>query len=71
MKSRHKHPHRSIRIPDDAWDVLGELTNNRSGLILDFVRWYVRTPDATLPQRPKAADVAQARRKLGYDHHHP
>lgn len=58
--------HRSIRIEDDLWVPLEEAARtgglDRSGLIRQFVRWYLRVPGAKLPPRPEArrARAAQA-----------
>lgn len=47
---------RSIRLEQDLWDELGPAANtagyDRSGVIRQFVRWYLRRPGARLPQRP-------------------
>lgn len=51
-------PHRSIRLEKDLWDRLDGAAKangyDRSGLIRQFVRWYLREPNARLPQRPGA-----------------
>ena len=53
-----KTPHRSVRMEDDLWKRLGPAAQangyDRSGLIRQFVRWYLRVPGARLPQRPEA-----------------
>jgi metal-responsive CopG/Arc/MetJ family transcriptional regulator len=40
----------------DLWQRLGEVAEqagtDRSTVIRDLVRWYVRDPDATPPKRP-------------------
>ena len=52
----NKTPHRSIRIADDAWADLklaaGLIGSDRGTLIKQFLRWYLRRPGATLPERP-------------------
>lgn len=55
---------RTIRMEQDLWDKLGPAAmangHDRSGLIKQFVRWYLRIPGAQLPQRPDAADERPA-----------
>lgn len=50
--------HRSIRLEDGLWQELEPAARSagfdRSGLIRQFVRWYLRVPGAKLPQRPDA-----------------
>jgi hypothetical protein len=52
--------HRSIRIEDELWAALGQAAQtvgvDRSTLIRQLVRWYVRDPGAKLPQRPDPTD---------------
>jgi hypothetical protein len=47
---------RGIRFEDSDWRDLGPAAAtagyDRSGLIRQFVRWYLRRPGARLPQRP-------------------
>jgi hypothetical protein len=49
---------RNVRIPDDDWNDLGAraagLGTDRTKVIVAFVRWYLRRPGATLPERPPA-----------------
>jgi hypothetical protein len=57
MVSRTKETHttnRVLRIPDDEWNDLGAAAGvrNRTHVIRDFVRWYLRRPGAKLPERP-------------------
>jgi hypothetical protein len=55
---------RTIRLEDDLWSRLGPaaLSNghDRSGVIRQFVRWYLSEPGAHLPQRPERPSVAVA-----------
>jgi hypothetical protein len=48
--------HRSIRLEDGLWGPLEPAARasgyDRSGVIRQFVRWYLRIPGAKLPQRP-------------------
>lgn len=52
-----KTPHRSIRLEQDLWDDLDVAAKthgyDRSSLIRQFVRWYLRVPGAQLPPRPE------------------
>lgn len=48
---------RTIRMEQDLWTRLGPAAlangHDRSGLIRQFVRWYLSEPGAQLPQRPE------------------
>lgn len=50
--------HRSIRLEQDLWDRLDPAAKasgfDRSSLIRQMVRWYLREPGAKLPPRPDA-----------------
>lgn len=52
--------HRSVRLEDDLWLPLEPAAKasgyDRSGLIRQFVRWYLRVPGAKLPQRPERTE---------------
>ena len=54
---------RTIRMEQALWDALGPAAlangHDRSSLIKQFVRWYLRTPGAQLPQRPDLPDAEQ------------
>ncbi|MFF3665392.1 hypothetical protein [Microtetraspora malaysiensis] len=53
MKDTHT-PHRPIRVEADLWEEFGRLVGprNRSAIIRDFIRWYIRERGAKLPERP-------------------
>ncbi|MGH3266025.1 MAG: hypothetical protein ACRDNS_28990 [Trebonia sp.] len=55
--------HRSIRLEDDLWRDLEPAAKavgyDRSGVIRQFVRWYLRIPGAKLPQRPTPGRAAE------------
>jgi hypothetical protein len=50
----------TIRVDETLWErfaeaaAVGEL--DRSGVLRDFIRWYVREPGAKMPRRPDAQD---------------
>jgi hypothetical protein len=52
--SRHTMFRIVVSMPDDQWGRLGRLIGerNRSGLLRQFVAWYLREPGAKLPERP-------------------
>lgn len=54
MPNVEKTPRQTIRIEGDLWDLFGRLVGprNRSEVIREFVRWYVRERGAKLPERP-------------------
>jgi len=47
-------PLRPVRVETELWAEFGRLVGarNRSAVIRDFIRWYVRERGATLPKRP-------------------
>jgi predicted transcriptional regulator len=49
-------PRQTIRIDEDLWTRFGELAAaqglDRSALLRQFIRWYLRLPDGTIPHRP-------------------
>ncbi|MFI5065956.1 MAG: hypothetical protein ACHP9Z_18540 [Streptosporangiales bacterium] len=48
-----------MRVDDPEWDDAEEATaamgTDRAKVINQFLRWYLRRPGATLPERPAAA----------------
>lgn len=53
MPNQPKTPTRPIRIDLDLWGRFGEVAEpDRSAILRDFIRWYVREAGAKLPQRP-------------------
>jgi len=48
-----KTPTRPIRIDLDLWEEFGKVAEpDRSAVLRDFVRWYIREPGAKMPRRP-------------------
>ena len=60
VKGTHT-PHRPIRVEDDLWEEFGRLVGprNRSAVIREFIRWYVRKSGAKLPKRPPQRDSTE------------
>jgi hypothetical protein len=58
-------PLRPVRVEGTLWKLFGEVvgTRKRSGIIRDFIRWYLREPGASLPDRPSVAELAAARER--------
>jgi hypothetical protein len=56
MPDKPKTPHRVVRIDDELWTKAGAAVNaagtDRSALVREFLRWYVRESGAALPKRP-------------------
>ncbi len=56
MPNAPKTPLRAMRIPDDEWSALGDTVKgtpaDRTGLVREFIRWYLRRPGVTMPKRP-------------------
>jgi hypothetical protein len=48
--------HRSVRVDDDRWRLLGDRTaerqSSRGEVINEFIAWYLREKNARLPERP-------------------
>lgn len=44
-----------IRVDPDLWAEFGAAAGerNRSAVLREFIRWYVRQPGAKLPKRPE------------------
>lgn len=57
-------PLRPVRVEGDLWELFGRIvgTRKRSGIVREFIRWYVRRPGAELPARPSVKQVAEAER---------
>lgn len=49
-------PKQTIRIEPDLWRRFGDVAGDRALLLRAFIRWYVREPDAKMPQRPAGED---------------
>ena len=51
-----KTPTRPIRVDLNLWDRFGAATSgqglDRSWVLREFIRWFVRQPGARLPKRP-------------------
>ena len=56
VPNQPKNKHRQFRLDDDDWDDFGAAASSedtdRSAVIRQFVRWWLRRPGATLPRRP-------------------
>jgi hypothetical protein len=53
-----------MRIDDALWDAVGEVVGprNRSTLVRDLLRWWLRIPGAKMPPRPGQPPVINHRR---------
>lgn len=58
-------PLRPVRVEGALWNLFGAIvgTRKRSGIIRDFIRWYLREPGASLPDRPSASEITAARER--------
>ena len=56
VPNQPKTQHRSVRIDDPEWEEAETATKSmgtdRAKIINQFIRWYLRRPGATLPERP-------------------
>lgn len=57
MPNQPKTPNRAIRISDEDWADLRASADasgsDRTKVINQFIRWYLRRPGAKLPERPE------------------
>lgn len=55
-------PLRQLRIPDDEWQALGAYVGDRerTRVVREFIRWYLRWPGATQPEPPRAKEAVVA-----------
>ena len=42
----------TLRLDRALWEEFGDLVEDRSAVLRQFVQWYVRRPDAKMPRRP-------------------
>jgi hypothetical protein len=53
-----KTPNRTMRVPDEDWDDMEAPVKaagtDRTKVVNQFIRWYLRRPGARLPERPPA-----------------
>lgn len=58
VPNQPKTPNRAVRVEDQVWDEAGhaatEMGTDRTKVINQFLRWYLRRPGARLPERPPA-----------------
>lgn len=56
MPNKPATPNRAVRIDDETWTALGEATEaagtDRSAVLRELARWWLRRPGAKLPARP-------------------
>ncbi|GAA2199906.1 hypothetical protein [Streptomyces bangladeshensis] len=62
MPNAPKTKHRSVRIEDDDWADLATRApgGDRAAVIKELVRWYLRRPNAKLPDRPTSSEEKTA-----------
>lgn len=69
MPNQPRTQHRSVRVGDEDWTDLetatGALDSDRATVIKQFIRWYLRRPGATLPDRP-AVTLWSGRKAAGH-----
>lgn len=63
MPNKPRTKHRSVRVDDPEWDDLErgaqEFDLDRSKVINQLIRWWLRRPGAHLPERPTSEQVAE------------
>jgi hypothetical protein len=59
-------PIQHTRVDQDDWDDLEAARGRlRAKVVRDLIRWYLRRPGATLPERPTREQMAEiARRRM-------
>lgn len=70
MPNQPRTPARQMRIGDEWYDfdrAAKAQSSERAAVIRDFIDWYIRKPDAELPQRPDAT-YWQAAKEGGGEH---
>lgn len=60
MPNQPKTPMHTIRIDADLWTAFGVAANDRTAVLREFIRWYVRDPGAKAPRRPDLVQSASA-----------
>lgn len=55
VPNQPKTPLRRLRVDDELWEEFGQVADpDRSAVIRNFMRWFVREPGVTMPRRPGA-----------------
>jgi hypothetical protein len=61
MPNAPRNKHRMVRFSRDDWHGLGwlaaKLGKDRSTVLRELARWWMRVPGAKLPERPAVDDV--------------
>lgn len=54
MPNQPKTPIQRFRLDAELWQRFGDIARpNRSAVLVEFVRWYVRERGAAMPKRPE------------------
>lgn len=58
-------PVQNTRIDQDDWDDLKAVVGirRRAQIVRDLIRWYLRRPGATLPERPTREQMTEITRR--------
>ncbi len=52
MPNAPKTPMHTIRVDADLWRLFGQVADpDRTSVLREFIRWYVREPGVTMPRR--------------------
>ncbi len=64
MPNKPKTQHRSIRVSDDKWDLLGQaaklMDSDRAKVVNQLIDWYLREAGVKLLERPSREQLADA-----------
>lgn len=53
MPNAAKTPMHTIRVDADLWREFGQVADpDRTTVLREFIRWYMREPGVTVPRRP-------------------
>ena len=50
--TRRGFPNATLRLDPELWRTFGAAATDRSAVLREFIRWYVREPGAKMPRRP-------------------
>jgi antitoxin component of RelBE/YafQ-DinJ toxin-antitoxin module len=63
VPNQPKTPNRAVRVDDQVWDEAGqaaaEMGTDRTKVINQFLRWYLRRSGAKLPARPPVQESGE------------
>lgn len=52
MPNQPKTPLHAFRLDAELWRDFGDRAGDRTAVLRNFIRWYMREPGARMPRRP-------------------